>query len=235
MKLKGRRRSTKGNDVLSSLKSTVSSEDDDYTTNQPEDFQECSLPLHKRRIKKISHKYKEKNSSFSANSDDEVDEPVIFRSFIKNALIQSPGDSDDNTPNVSFTDADSDYSSYVPIDYENYMSESNLSEFAGTDDETEDEYDRQRIAIKRKTKVKTVEVNDENSFLVDDEKKVVVDNEKKVVVSDERKIVVKEHETESEVTLSKDINEQFIAFRLTYLIVHLAIMLADGLQGKGNV
>merc|ERR1712238_625345 len=110
-----------------------------------------------------------------------------------NALIQSPGDSDDCTPNVSFTDVDSDNCSYAHSDYENYMSESNVSEYAGTDDETEDEQSTQRITIKRKT------------------------NEKRVVASDARKVLV--------------INEQFTAFRLTYLIVHLAIMLADGLQG----
>ena len=49
-------------------------------------------------------------------------------------------------------------------------------------------------------------------------------------MNDERKIVVNEHKTELEAS-SKEINEQFTAFRLTDLIVHLAIMLVDGLQG----
>ena len=79
------------------------------------------------------------NCTSPTSSDDEADEPILFRSFIKNALIQSPGDSDDCTPNVSFTDVDSDNCSYASSDYNNYMSKINVSDYAGTDDETEDE------------------------------------------------------------------------------------------------
>ena len=139
-------------------------------------------------------------------------------SFVRlSRLVQSPGDSDDCTPNVSFTDVDSDNCSYAQSDYENYMSESNVSEYAGTDDETEDERSTQRITIKRKT----------------NEKRVVASDTRKVLVNDEQKVVVNEQKTELEAS-SKEINEQFTAFRLTYLIVHLAIMLADGLQGEEN-
>jgi len=209
MKLKVRRRSTKGNEMLTSPKDDVSSGDVGYTSNRPVDFQECSLPLHKPgRNVKFSRKHNGLNCTSPTSSDDEADEPILFRSFIKNAMIQSPGDSDDYTPNVSFTDVDSDNCSYAQSDNENYMSESNVSEYDGTDDETEDEQSTQRIAIKRKT----------------NEKRVVAGDTRKVLVNDELKV-------ESEVASSKEINEQFTAFRLTYLIVHLAIMLADGLQG----
>ena len=61
-------------------------------------------------------------------------------------------------------------------------------------------------------------------------KRVVASDARKILVNDERKIVVNEHKTELEAS-SKEINEQFTAFRLTDLIVHLAIMLVDGLQG----
>merc|ERR1712238_434568 len=62
------------------------------------------------------------------------------------------------------------------------------------------------------------------------EKRVVASDARKVLVNDEQKVVVNEQKAELEAS-SKEINEQFTAFRLTYLIVHLAIMLADGLQG----
>ena len=95
-------------------------------------------------------------------------------SFVRlSRLVQSPGDSDDCTPNVSFTDVDSDNCSYAQSDYENYMSESNVSEYAGTDDETEDERSTQRITIKRKTNEKRVVASDARKVLVNDEQKVV--------------------------------------------------------------
>ena len=53
------------------------------------------------------------------------------------------------------------------------MSESNVSEYAGTDDETEDERSTQRITIKRKTNEKRVVASDARKVLVNDEQKVV--------------------------------------------------------------
>ena len=88
MKLKARRRSTKGNEMLTSPKDDMSSGDVGYTSNRPVDFQEYSLPLHKPgRNVKISCTHKEVNCTSPTSRDDEADEPILFRSFIKTGII----------------------------------------------------------------------------------------------------------------------------------------------------
>ena len=74
--------------MLTSPKDDVSSSDVGYTSNRPVDFQECSFPLHKPgRNVKISRKHKEVNCTSPTSSDDEADEPILFRSFIKTGTI----------------------------------------------------------------------------------------------------------------------------------------------------